>query len=139
MADDFLLDDEGIDELLLPGEEATGEADAGPVGLFGVEYTGKPSVDSEAEFTEVLRQFKARDSRERARQEDADDSEYFAVVVFQDNAQREAFVAFVGEDGPDHQYVDGVRIAEKLGIPIPESRHVWSVAKVDGIIRDYAI
>jgi hypothetical protein len=87
----------------------------------------------------VLRQFKARDSREQSRQDDADDAEYFTVLVFQTNAQREAFVASVGPDGPDHQYVDGVRIAEKLGIPIPEADRHWAPSRVDAVFRDYAI
>lgn len=120
----------------LPGEE---DAPAEPVGLPGVDYTGKPSIDSEREFSEVLRQFKARDSRDRKRQEDADDAEYFTVLVFQTKAQRDEFVAAVGEDGPDHQYLDGLRVAEKLGITITPADRGWSPARIDAVIRDYAI
>jgi hypothetical protein len=136
MVDELAIDDLDIEGLLLPGEDEPSDE---PVGLAGVDYTGKPSIDSEAEFSEVLRQFKARDSREQSRQDDADDAEYFVVLVFQSKTQREAFVEHVGEDGPDHQYVDGIRVAEKLDIPIPEVDRNWAPARVDSIFRDYAI
>jgi len=134
--DELALDDAEFEDLLLPGEEAASDE---PVGLAGVEYTGKPSVDSEAEMSEVLRQFKARDSRDQARWASADDCEYFTCLVFQTNAQREAFVALVGEDSPDHQFVDGVRIAEKLGLAIPKGDRKWTPTRVDAVFRDYAI
>jgi ParB-like chromosome segregation protein Spo0J len=44
-----------------------------------------------------------------------DDTENFAVVVFKDRAQREAFMQWAGA-AADDRYADGVRVFERLGL-----------------------
>ena len=55
------------------------------------------------------------------RMADRDDTEFYAVVVFQNREQREAFCAGLGVDSND-RYLDGKRVAFRCGVTLPETQ-----------------
>jgi len=64
--------------------------------------------------------FKSRAKAEADRFRLSTDSEYWFCVCFKSRAQKDAFMAGARwiEFGTD-KYIDGTRLAESLGVPIP--------------------
>ncbi len=75
------------------------------------------------EANEVLAGFKERASRETQRYEDATDSEFWIALCFQTRAQKEEFLEKLGLLELGDKYLDGMAVAEVLGVklesPIP--------------------
>ena len=90
--------------------------------MTGYEYTGDAEVDSKAEMSAVLTEFKSRAKAEEARRAKATDSEYWFCVCFQSRAQVEEFLRKSGWAKPDQKYLDGQKLATKLNVPLtPET------------------
>ena len=82
------------------------------------EYTGDVEVDSKAEMSAVLAGFVARHKAEAARREKATDSEYWFCVCFQSRSQVEEFLQKSGWAPATEKYLDGQKLARKLGVDI---------------------
>lgn len=109
-------------------ESASLEIEESP--LSDIKYTGDIEADAAAEFGVVESEFRKRNSDEKARFQKATDSEYWCCLCFQDRAQAQAFAAAIGMD-PTAKYMDGQKVAEKLGIKIPASPLPFGTAKID--------
>jgi hypothetical protein len=129
MADDLTLDPGGMD--LDAGLSL--DTDAG-LSLGGDEPEEKlEDVDIEEvaaeEVSEILSGFKARANREEDRFQDATDSEHWVALCFQTRAQKEEFLRKVNLLDLGDKYLNGMAVADRLGIkldspipPLPELR-----------------
>lgn len=70
------------------------------------------------EVEKVESEFAARSDREEKRFQDATDSEFWVAVCFQTRDQKEAFLKALGLFEAGDKYLDGIEVAEKLGIKI---------------------
>jgi hypothetical protein len=86
------------------------------------EQTGNAEQDAKADLTELQAGFRSRASAEASRFALATDSEFWGVICFQTREQRDVFFTSLGllEFG-DSRYYDGVEVAQKLGIQLPEA------------------
>lgn len=87
------------------------------------EPTGVAEVDAKADLDEVQAGFRRRAAAEADRFRLVTDSEYWGVLCFQTREQRDVFFHALGllECG-DSRYYDGVAVAKKLGVAIPEAK-----------------
>lgn len=98
--------------------------------LAGVPVTGDPEVDSKAEVDAMLEAFgvkptgkdgyfRNKEQAENNRRKLAMQSEFYFCVVFKSREQKEAFLAAAGLTGYGDRYLDGEKVAAKLGVAIP--------------------
>ena len=101
-----------------------------PDPLAGVPITGNPEVDSLAEINAMTAAFpdhpkagyfKGKEKTEDARRKNAMESEFYLCVVFQNREQKDAFLKGAGLEGYGDKYLDGVKVAAKMGVAIPET------------------
>ena len=85
--------------------------------LAEVDYPGDIEGDAKAELDALQSGFRKRISQENDRFRRAVDVQYWTAVCFESKEQRNRFLDKLGltEEG---QYVDGVELAEKLGIDL---------------------
>lgn len=88
--------------------------------LAGVPATGDDEIDAKAELDAVAIAFRERREREQKRFERATDSEFWFAAVFHTREQKEAFLSALQLLADGDKYVDGVQLAKKLGITLPE-------------------
>lgn len=128
---DALDDLDGLDQLEhLQANDASGYTQQ-PV------QTGDLERDSEAEINEVLAGFKARARAEDDRFRLATDSEYWTCICFQSREQVEAFIKIMGIGNGTEKYLDGLRVAKKLGVleQIPQANVPFNTSSR----RDYKL
>lgn len=102
------------DELLLSDEfELFKEEDQAPVVA-----PKNAEEESKGEMSEVLKAFRARAKNESARFEQATDSEYWVALCFQTRDQKEEFLRKINVAALGDKYLDGLIVAEALGIAI---------------------
>ena len=87
--------------------------------LDEVDYTGELEHDANAEVSALLTGFRERARQEQDRFTLATDSEFWFAVGFKSREQKEAFLTAVGWDEHGDKYLNGVNIAQALGIPLP--------------------
>ena len=99
--------------------------------------TGDLEKDSENELNEVLAGFKARARAEDDRFKLATDSEYWVCICLQSRSQVEAFIQALGIGKGDEKYLDGLKVAKKLGLSqqIPDANVPYNVSAR----RDYKL
>lgn len=73
-------------------------------------------TDADDEQSEVLTGFRQRAKRDDNRYWDAVDSEFWVAVCFQSREQKEEFLTKVGLIADGDKYLDGMLVAEKLGV-----------------------
>lgn len=76
---------------------------------------------------------RARDEGQRFR--DATDSEYWVAVCFQSRAQKEEFLRRLKLDELGDKYLDGVRVAQRLGVPLETEAPKWRASKPSPRLR----
>ena len=110
--------------------------DTGGVQLEGAvpgqtEGLGGADVEAmaEQELSEVLSGFKDRAKREDQRFQEATDSEFWIAIYFQSRDQKEEFLNKLGLMEIGDKYLDGMLVAEALGVtlesyipPMPQLR-----------------
>ncbi len=86
--------------------------------LENVEYPGDLQGDADAEMSEIARQIveQRRSRRELFRIQN--DPDYYFIVCFQSYAQKEEFLRKWGLYPPKSLIINGVDLAQKLGIDI---------------------
>jgi hypothetical protein len=148
--DMFLFDDDKVDEQaerrqsdkVLEAKRGTVKevrAKDVPLKELPVEFTGNAEKDGKIETDYVLGEFRKRMNREQQRIEYTNDAEFFCVIVFQSKGQRDAFVEEIGNvdiDG-DNQFLDGIEVAKKFKIEIPEVDLTFRPPSIDPAFRDY--
>ena len=86
--------------------------------LSALPYTGDPESDSKSELGALKEGFARRAEKENLRRQKATDSEYWVCLCFQTREQAIAFARGAGGRSQD-KYMDGRKVAARLGIPIP--------------------
>lgn len=105
-----------------------------------VDYTGDVESDAKQELDAIQSGFRDRLKGEADRFKVATGSNYCFCVVFDDGDQADAFLNAVGVGKSESDlFVDGRKLADRLGIAIPESKLVLGRKfKVDGKLAKYA-
>lgn len=86
---------------------------------FGLDDAAKKTpAGRNAEMSEILKKFKARAKEERALFYENVDSEYWVAIGFQSREQKEAFLRLAGWLALGDKYLDGLEVAEAMGIDI---------------------
>jgi len=90
------------------------------VTMFDTDEAPK-SVQDDLEQLEEIQRMKRERKEHRERDQDANDPEFYAVVVFPDREQQGQFMERVGA-GRDARYVDGVRLHSALEVSKPQTK-----------------
>lgn len=80
--------------------------------------------DVEEEVSETLKQFRESVQKENALRDDNIDPNFYSVIVFNNSRQRQAFFRALKvkcTDRTNLKFINGVKLAEVLGIALPES------------------
>ena len=129
---------EGADDLdTLDGLDNLEQLTAAPVPTYtqAPVQTGDLERDSENELNEVLEGFKSRARAEDDRFKLATDSEYWTCICFQSRSQVEAFILALKLGNGTEKYLDGLRVARKLGIELPAVSVPYNISSR----RDYKL
>jgi hypothetical protein len=102
-----------------------------PDPLAGLKSTGSVEVDSKAEVSAVLQGFKDRAKAEAKRFELATDSEYWFAVCFQSREQKEQFLRGLQMLADGDKYLDGRKLAAKMGIKLNDDVAISRVPRID--------
>lgn len=114
------------------------EADPDP--MQGYAYTGDAAKDSAEEMSAVKRAFIARAKAENDRRRLATDSEYWFCVCFQSREQVEEFLRYTKWAAADAKYIDGQKLAKKLGVAVTPVPAVKSGApRLDAKLMDLSL
>jgi hypothetical protein len=96
-------------------------------------------VEATAETSEILAAFRQAARREDQRFREATDSEHWIALCFQTRAQKEEFLRKVGWMGLGDKYIDGMTVAEALGMrldsPVPPMPRYRRDADVEELTR----
>ena len=98
--------------------------------LADVPITGDLEQDSQAEISAMLKAFKGRQRVEAVDKRKILDSEYWCCLCFQSRAQKEVFLRAVDWLEHGDKYLDGMWVARKMGVNIPEERVIYNEQKV---------
>lgn len=102
------------------------------VDMDSVNFTGDYEYDAELELSETLRGFKERAKAEAERFKNATDTEYWACFCFQTREQKDVFLKALDLIQFGDKYLDGVRVAEQLGVELPEANIKYNTSeKID--------
>lgn len=107
--------------------------------LAGVKYTGNVEADAATELDALQSAFGDRARKERQRFLAATDSEYWVALCFQSRAQKEAFLTALRWIRYGDKYIDGTRLAGKLGIPLPPADVPFVTEKPDRTLDGLAL
>jgi len=88
--------------------------------LADVPVTGDDETDARAELDATAIAFRERRAREEKRFDRATDTEFWFAAVFHTREQKEAFLTALALLADGDKYVDGLKLAAKLGITLPE-------------------
>lgn len=89
--------------------------------LKKIEYpSGKPDTerDSEIELTELQKDFKEAAKKETELKDNNTNAEFFSVVVFKTQKQRDDFMSLLNIKSPDNQYINGEKLIQALELQI---------------------
>lgn len=95
--------------------------DTAPDPLAGLTATGNVEADSETELDAVAKGFRERREREDERRRNATDSQYYFVVCFRNNPDRDEFLARYNMGLHDGDWwVNGYELARMIGFDVGE-------------------
>lgn len=81
---------------------------------------GRPIVAKRAE--NKLERFKARAKAEQDRRGTVTDSEFWVALCFETREQKEEFLRRIGAETEGDKYVDGLVVAQKMGVTLESPR-----------------
>jgi hypothetical protein len=87
---------------------------------FGDEDKRSVVIRKKEEMSETLKKFKAQKAEEQKTFYENVDSEYWIAICFQSRDQKEAFLEKAGLMQYGDKYLDGMDVAEHMGINIKE-------------------
>lgn len=88
--------------------------------LKDIEYTNDLEKDASAEVEAMSTGFSQRAKQEADRFQLATDSEFWFAVAFQSREQKEAFLSAMQWIANGDKYLNGVALADQMGIELPE-------------------
>jgi hypothetical protein len=94
---------------------------------------------AETGLNEIKNAFRLRREQENKRFLDATDTEYWICLCFQSREQKEEFVEKTGWCQRDEKYLNGVKVARKLGLTLAEIKSNFVLAKPDTMMSDIAM
>lgn len=99
-----------------------------PDPLEGLPDTGSVQENAKQELKAIQSHFKKSVQHEKRNISHRFDTEYWLCVVFEDRAQKQAFVKALGMLKEGDKYIDGRQLAHRFNIEIPEStmRYDWN-------------
>lgn len=108
-----------------PAEDVTADIDA-------------PSIDQQAseELQRLPNAFEARLRDQRKKVADIGDSEFWTTIVFDSREQRDAFLTHFGVLDLGDKFVDGVLLAERIGVKLPPTVPIPSTIRVSSRLAD---
>ena len=80
--------------------------------------------ESRAELNEFQKLAKSDLAREQKAMRDMFDSEYWVALCFDSRAQKEAFLHHFKLFSSGDKYLDGVQVAEALGVSLPDAPEI---------------
>lgn len=97
------------------------------------EPTGNAEVDSEKDLGELEQGFRRRAADEGRRFALVTDSEFWGAICFRSRAQKDTFFAALGvlDLAIEGRYFDGVAMAERLGIDLPQEPEIGAGKQPD--------
>lgn len=101
--------------------------------------TGDAEVDSKVELNALQEGFIARAKKENARREKATDSEYWICICFQSREQVEEFLANSGLGERTDKYLDGQKVAAKLGVRLTPETVGFGKINIDARFAEMAL
>ena len=101
-----------------------------------IEYTGNDEVDAAQEFNEAQKIFHQRNKDEQERFRLATDSEYWACLVFQTREQKEAFLNYMKWIRHGDKYIDGVKVAREMNVPIPSAQVPYNTSEGKSVTKN---
>lgn len=81
------------------------------------------------EAEETVDEFKADMAREKAGIEFANDTEYWCAIVFETREQKDAFLEALKLSRIGDKYLNGLRVAEAIGVSLPPGPKKWRPLK----------
>ncbi|MCA9912396.1 MAG: hypothetical protein KC496_03570 [Anaerolineae bacterium] len=106
--------------------------------LADLELTGDLTDDTKAEFNAIQKGFIKRQKRDQARFRTAVDAEFFTIVCFQSQEQREVFLREMGWAANGDRFIDGTWLAFQYGIKLPEVHLVNKKTRKDPKLKAIA-
>lgn len=88
------------------------------------------------EVSAVLKGFRERARQEQSRKTDVLDSEYWLAVCFQTREQKEEFLSKLGAVDLGDKYIDGMQLAQLLGITLESRVPPMPKLKTDRRLRE---
>lgn len=89
-----------------------------PSSLQALEDTGDPEQNVNNELSEVLRAIQTAKKERRDAYRVLTDNNFYAVVCFQSEAQRDEFLVKSGWAEPGTRFINGLKVAERIGVEI---------------------
>lgn len=126
----FNMDEIEFDDstLSFDDDEEVGELPA----IFNhIDYRGELEHDALAETDALMSEFQKRAKAEEDRVEIATDSEFWFAVCFQTREQKDEFLKNMGLFQIGDKYLDGVRVARKLGVSISPANVSYPDSRID--------
>lgn len=103
--------------------------------LKDLPVTGNAEVDAAVEVRHIENLIREKERRETQRREEVEDVEFYAVLVFEHKSQREAFLSAFDAEASSDGFINGLRLAERLGVPVGGTP---LQDRSRGVDRDYA-
>lgn len=98
----------------------------------GVQYTGDVETDAKKEISALLAGFQQRAAAEEKRRRQATDSEFWFCVCFPTREEKDAFLRAIDMFEHGDKYLDGMKLAKKLGIDnLPASGVTFPDPRID--------
>jgi hypothetical protein len=112
--------------------------EGGPNPLDGLPDGGGIEENVENELSEALRLILEEKRQLRDMYRVQNDANYYAVLVFQSEGQKGRFLALTGWGHPDDKFINGLQVAEKIGVDIePVFVPRSNIRKMPKALRDH--
>lgn len=92
-----------------------------PDPLGHLESTSDIEADSAADIGAIAAGFRERAKQEAERFKTATATDYYTCLVFQSGEQLTAFLRAVGVGSPGDMFIDGLELADRLGVELPKA------------------
>jgi hypothetical protein len=102
-----------------------------------IDFT-KMDIEAETlqEVNDILAGFKSRQATEQARYEDAVDSQFWIAICFQTSEQAEEFLKKTGWLDIGEKYLDGLEVAQRMGINLTSDIPPIQRFKIDSTLLE---
>lgn len=115
-------------------------AEPTPNPLDAIEIEGTPEERADAEVEAARQHFFDEKHKRRDQYRTQLDHEFWVAICFQNRAQKEKFLSLLGLTDLGDKYIDGLKVAERLNVPIePENLQIKDLRPAPKLLRDDAL